>query len=133
MAIVFDGSAVIACLALDESAGSSLETALRDNMLVAPPVWPDEVTTALLMMTRRGRVTPAQADRAMLAFVSLSAEIEMPDRRRVANAIYPIAVRHDLTVYDASYLELAQRRKLPLATLDNKLRAAAKKVKVKVL
>jgi predicted nucleic acid-binding protein len=36
-----------------------------------------------------------------------------------------LAHRHRLTLYDAAYLELAQRRRLPLATLDSDLRAAA--------
>jgi len=35
-----------------------------------------------------------------------------------------LAGRHKLTVYDAAYLELAVRRRLPLATLDEQLRAA---------
>lgn len=69
----------------------------------------------------------------MTAFVSLLAEIEEPNRNRVTNAVYPLAIRYSLTIYDASYLELARRRKLPLVTLDNQLRAAARKTKVKVL
>jgi len=44
-----------------------------------------------------------------------------------------LAVQHRLTVYDAAYLELALRRGLPLATLDQELRAAAESEKVKVL
>lgn len=133
MSIICDGSVMVACLAPDEITDSNLESALWNNSLVAPPIWPDEVTNALLMMMRRGRVTAGQADRAMLAFAALSAEIESSDRSRVANAVYPFAVRYGLTIYDASYLELAQRRKLPLATLDDKLRTAAKKARVKVL
>lgn len=133
MAIVFDGSAVIACLAPDEFADSSLEETLRANPLIAPPIWPDEVTNAILTMVRHGRISTKQADLAIAAFVALAAEIEAPDRTRVAKAIYPLANRYGLTIYDASYLELAQRRKLPLATLDKQLRAAARKARVKVL
>lgn len=133
MTIVSDGSAVIACLAPDEITDSSLEATLRANSLVAPPIWPDEVTNAILIMVRRGRISADQADLALAAFVALSAEIEAPDRRRVGEAIYPLAKRYGLTIYDASYLELAQRRKLPLATLDDELRAAAKKAKVTTL
>jgi predicted nucleic acid-binding protein len=44
-----------------------------------------------------------------------------------------LAVDYGLTAYDAVYLELAQRRKLPLATLDDDLRKAAKKAKVKLI
>ncbi|MBA2491277.1 MAG: type II toxin-antitoxin system VapC family toxin [Gammaproteobacteria bacterium] len=133
MAIVFDGSAVIACLAPDEIIDSRLEAALRTNVLVAPPVWPDEVNNAILIMARRGRISGSQADLATTAFLALTAEVEPPDRRRVSKAVYPLAERYGLTIYDASYLELAQRRKLALATLDDRLRSAAKKAKVKTL
>jgi predicted nucleic acid-binding protein len=44
-----------------------------------------------------------------------------------------LAVRHRLTTYDAAYLELAQRRGLPLATLDSELRTAAATEKVPLL
>jgi predicted nucleic acid-binding protein len=44
-----------------------------------------------------------------------------------------LADRFRLTLYDAAYLELAQRRKLPLATLDQELRAAAQAVGTKTL
>jgi predicted nucleic acid-binding protein len=43
-----------------------------------------------------------------------------------------LADRFRLTLYDAAYLELAQRRKLPLATLDQELRAAAQAVGTKI-
>ena len=43
------------------------------------------------------------------------------------------AIRHELTLYDAAYLELALRRKLPLATLDEDLRGAARAEKVKLV
>jgi predicted nucleic acid-binding protein len=128
MAIVFDGGAVIACLAPGEIIDSHLEAALRSNMLVAPSVWPDEVINAILIMTRRGRISGSQADLATTAFLALAAEIEPPDRRRAGKAVYPQAER-----YGPSYLELAQRRKLALVTIDNQLRAAAKKAKVKLL
>jgi predicted nucleic acid-binding protein len=44
-----------------------------------------------------------------------------------------LAERFGLTIYDAAYLELAQRRSLPLATLDNELREAAIAIDVTLL
>ena len=49
----------------------------------------------------------------------------MLDRAPHETAILTFARQHRLTVYDASYLELAQREAIPLATLDNHLRKAA--------
>ena len=44
-----------------------------------------------------------------------------------------VAIRHQLTTYDAAYLELALRRELPLATLDADLRRAARREKTRLL
>ena len=44
-----------------------------------------------------------------------------------------LARRHRLTVYDASYLELAQRESVPLATLDGALRGAARAARISLL
>ena len=49
------------------------------------------------------------------------------------NAVSAIADRHGLTVYDAAYLELAQRRRLPLATLDRALCRAAREAGVEIV
>jgi predicted nucleic acid-binding protein len=43
-----------------------------------------------------------------------------------------LAAKHDLSVYDAAYLELAMRRNIPLATKDASLLAAAKKARVAI-
>jgi predicted nucleic acid-binding protein len=45
--------------------------------------------------------------------------------RHAWGATAKLAARHRLTLHDAAYLELARRRSLPLATLDQELRAAA--------
>jgi predicted nucleic acid-binding protein len=45
--------------------------------------------------------------------------------RQAWSAALSLADRHGLTVYDAAYLEIASRRKIPLATLDRQLREAA--------
>jgi predicted nucleic acid-binding protein len=60
-------------------------------------------------------------------------EIETADRRRVEEDVLQIAEDRGLTVYDAAYLELAVRRRMPLATLDEVLRKAAASAGVEVI
>jgi predicted nucleic acid-binding protein len=79
---------------------------------------------------RRKRITHAEFDRCVSALSALPIEVDttagLPD-------VLLIAQRSGLTSYDAAYLELAQRRGFPLATLDEKLRQACKALKVSVL
>ena len=79
------------------------------------------------MAERRKRLNPAQtaaflADLAVLPFVVDESPIEA--------AVLHLARRHTLTVYDAAYLELAQRQQAPLATLDAALIKAAKSANI---
>lgn len=78
------------------------------------------------MGVRRGRhdATFLDSTLADLALLPISLDPEMD--RQAWGAIPQVARRHRLTLYDATYLELALRRSLPLATLDGALRAAAK-------
>lgn len=101
---------------------------------VIPPLWQLEVANGLLMIERRGTLTAADADRGLLdleAFLASRAEVDQTPvaMRQVAN----LARAFQLTVYDAAYLELAERERLPLATLDKGLRAAAVKAGVALL
>lgn len=56
-----------------------------------------------------------------------------PPTIAAAAPVVELARRHGLSAYDAAYLELAVRRKLPLATLDHRLRDAAARARVEVL
>jgi predicted nucleic acid-binding protein len=88
-----------------------------------PALWWFEVRNILIVNERRGRL--AHADTA--AFLrGLSRLGIVTDRAPEETAVLTLARKHRLTVYDASYLELAQRETLPLATLDKGLLAAAK-------
>lgn len=106
---------------------------LIDEDFVVPPTWPNEVANSMLALVRCKQLAPNQAAEIIRDIDALHILIENPDYRRTTRSIYPLASHHDLSVYDASYLELAKRRKLPLVTFDNQLRAAAKKAKVKAL
>ena len=85
------------------------------------------------MAERNGRITPAQSDAfiADLGKLGIERDDEAPDR--AFTYLLALCRTHRLTSYDAIYLDLALRRNLPLATLDEDLRKTAKKVGVHLL
>ena len=91
---------------------------------IAPSLWVFEVANVLLMAERRQRVSFAQRQRALGLLDELAIRLD-PASTDLWTDVSALAVRHGLTVYDASYLELAIRTTLPLATLDRQLRQAA--------
>lgn len=126
MAVVPHVSAILA-LALDDEdaafAESVIEAIARDEAIVPTLFW-YEIRNVLVMAERRKRIAAARttaflSDLALLPFA-------VDDLPREA-AVLDLARRRSLTVYDASYLELALRREAPLATLDQALVAAARK------
>jgi predicted nucleic acid-binding protein len=105
---------------------------LRDGTTTAavPAIWPAEVVNALLVAERRGRTTEAKTDRFVTDLADLPVAVETADAALVGGRVLTLARRHHLTVYDATYLDLAFRLRLPLATLDTRLRKAAEAVGV---
>ncbi len=93
---------------------------------VVPAIWHVEVGNALLVQTRRKRLLPASAAEAFERFPTLATEVDTETTGLGWRNGLRLAERHRLTLYDAVYLELAQRRDLPLATLDRELQAAAR-------
>jgi predicted nucleic acid-binding protein len=97
---------------------------LTDRALV-PALWLYEVTNVIELATRKGRITEEKAGAFLEILGDLPIEIENPSRPLAFTSIRALANRYKLTAYDASYLELAVRHNLPLATLDNALAQAA--------
>src|SRR5690348_4374179 len=90
-----------------------------------PALWRLEVANSLQMAVRRRRIT-ADARNASLRDLAGYKINTDPDTDSFAwTSTLQLADRFALTVYDASYLELAQRMQLPLATLDRRLQSAA--------
>ena len=89
---------------------------------VVPRIWWYELRNALLMNERRGRITAQQVADTLADSAALGIEI---DDRHDEASILGLARQHGLSVYDAAYLEVASRRGLPLATLDQLLSTAA--------
>lgn len=100
---------------------------------VVPVLWPFEVTNALLMLVRRKRMTPEDFVRVRLDLATAKPVIDAEGPRFAWNDITDLAEKFGLTIYDATYLELAIRRCLPLASLDTSLNDAARLRGVKTL
>jgi predicted nucleic acid-binding protein len=125
--MVVDSSVALTWCFEDEQTPSSLVLleAVVEAGAVAPSLWPLEVLNALIMAERRKRVDAAQRQRLSGFLRDLPIALDDETAAQAWSATIQLAERHRLTVYDAAYLELAQRRDLPLASLDQKLRAAA--------
>ena len=95
--------------------------------------WPLEVGNTLLIGERRRRSTPADSVHFVGILNALAIEIDEETGAKATTATLDLARHHGLTLYDGAYLELAMRRKLPLATLDKELRTAARKIGVRCL
>jgi predicted nucleic acid-binding protein len=132
MAFVLDASVTV-CWGLEDEDDAVADLALQRLELESayvPSVWWFEVRNVLLINERRKRI--AERDTVTFCRALSAMKIEV-DHSFVEEAILALARVHRLTVYDASYLELALRRALPLATLDRQLQAAARRVGVPLI
>ena len=126
MAWFFQGEATPAADAL-------LDRLNQGGQAVVAQHWPLEVGNTLLMGERRKRSTPADSAHFLGILGALTVETDKETGANATSATLALARAHGLTLYDGACLELAMRRKLPLATLDKELRAAAKTVGVKCM
>jgi predicted nucleic acid-binding protein len=94
---------------------------------VVPSLWPLEVGNVLLLAERRGRVSEADGARFLALLGGLPIEVDSLRGLDWLRDVVPLARATGLTVYDASYLELAGRFGAPLATLDRRMAAAAER------
>ena len=134
MSFVLDCSVSAAWCLPDESseAAKKIFYRLAGEDALAPPLWIVEMANVLVVAERRGRITPADASRAIELMQSLPIRVDSVDLRTV-NGTRLLAREYRLSAYDASYLELAQRAGLPLATVDRDLSMAAGKCGVPLL
>lgn len=124
-ACVLDSSAALAWVLPDEEGADALLDSVIAFGAMVPPLWPFEVANVLLQVERRGRLAAAAREQALRDLQALPIRIDGRSCDRVWTETHALAAAHRLTVYDASYLEMAQRLGLPLATLDADLRSAA--------
>ena len=107
-------------------------TDLESGRAVVPSLWPLEVANTVLVGERRKRSTEAQATAWLGILETLSIEVDGETASHAWSGTLALARSQNLSAYDASYLELAMRRGLPLATLDGKLKSAALAVGVPI-
>lgn len=124
---------IAACWAFEDedhpAAALALERIRTDEAQV-PSLWWFEVRNTLIVNERRGRITQADTAAFLRGLSRLGITV---DRSPEEAAVLTLARRHSLSVYDAAYLELAQREQLPLVTLDKELRLAAHAIGTKML
>lgn len=132
---VLDASATFPWLFEDEAspATDALLDHVTEHGAVVPALWFLECTNGLAMAERRGRVDGRSLMAAVALLRRLPLIVDDTPPLRAFDAVLDLARTHRLTTYDASYLDLALRRGLPLATSDALLRAAATAVGVALL
>ena len=130
--LVLDSSIALCWYFQDEADpyADAVARALNSAEAVVPAFWPLEIANAILVGERRKRSTQAEARRWIAVLETLPITLDGETSSRAWNDTLTLARAHDLSAYDGSYLELALREGLPLATLDAKLKAAAQAVGV---
>jgi len=135
MSLVLDASATLAWLLQEELTGTIAAAfdLVADDCAWVPGLWRMEVANSLSVKLRRGRITPLQRQESLDDLKLLPIYFDQETNDHVWGGTLELADRHRLTVYDATYLELALRLSLPLASLDEDLRKAAQLESVPLL
>jgi predicted nucleic acid-binding protein len=129
-AFVVDCSVAMAWLFHDEATPktAALLNRLATETALVPDWWFVEITNVLAMAERKSCITPGQSDAFIADLSKLGIERDGEAPNRAFTHLLTLCRTHRLTSYDAIYLDLAIRRSLPLATLDEDLRKVAKKL-----
>jgi len=132
---VIDSSVALSWCFEDErtAATKALLEGVGEAGAVAPQHWPLEVLNGLMMAERRQRVDAGKRRRLAEFLRDLPIALDTDTAIQLWRGTQSLAERFRLTVYDAAYLELARRKRLPLASLDLDLRKAATALGVPIL
>ncbi|MHB8883609.1 MAG: type II toxin-antitoxin system VapC family toxin [Methylovirgula sp.] len=135
MSLVLDASLALAWYFEDEStlATEELLDQVARTGAVVPPLWRLEVVNGFQSGIRRERIDPAYRDASLADLRQLPIAIDPDSDAYIWATTLGLSDSYELTIYDACYLELAQRRNLPLATHDRQLRQAAQSLKIPLL
>lgn len=132
MPFVLDAS-VTACWAFRDEQHPHADLALeriRTDQAVAPTLWWFEVRNILIVNERRKRLSRAETAAFLKDLAIFGVNLDIAPE---TNEVLRLARAHQLSVYDAAYLELAMRKTVPLATLDTELVRAARAESVRVI
>ncbi len=135
MSLVLDASVALAWCFRDQRnpAMKVLLDRVSETGASVPQLWPLEAFNSLLVAERRGRIDASERSRLTEFLEQLPVAIDDETASRLWRATSQLALTHRLTAYDATYLELALRLGLPLATNDRELSQAAIRAGVAVL
>ncbi|MCI0343112.1 MAG: type II toxin-antitoxin system VapC family toxin [Planctomycetales bacterium] len=129
---VADNSVVLAWCIEDEANEytEGVLDSLRDGEALVPSIWPLEAANALVTAERRRRADAAKIATIVARLRALPICLVPEPPGRALSEVLSLARAQGLTAYDASYLDLAMREGLTLATQDEPLRRAMARVKV---
>jgi predicted nucleic acid-binding protein len=135
VSLVLDSSATLAWIYGDETTQPirRLFDLVADEGAVVPSLWRLEVANSLTVAVHRGRIDAGFRRAALGDLRLLDIATDQHTDLHAWSETLDVADRFQLTVYDAAYLELAQRRGLPLATLDEELCTAAAALGLRLL
>jgi predicted nucleic acid-binding protein len=135
VSLVLDSSATPAWIYAEETTNAvrQIFEMVAENGAVLPALWRLEVANGLTVAVRRGRIGVEFRDAALADLALLDITTDPHTETHSWTTILNLADRFRLTLYDAAYLELAHRRSLPLASLDQELRAAGRALAVPLL
>jgi predicted nucleic acid-binding protein len=127
MSLVLDSSATLAWIYSDEVTEGVRELfdTVADAGAFVPALWRLEVANSLTIAVRRGRIDVEFRRAALDDLALLDITTDNQTDTHAWTETLQLADLFRLTLYDAAYLELAHRRGVPLATLDEDLSAAA--------
>ena len=134
MSLVLDASITLSWYFDDESnivADKALDSVIATGAIV-PSLWILEVGNCLQMGVKRKRITQIQRDNAIMKLSELDIQADSETSTNAWHQSLTLSDRYNLTLYDATYLELAQRRSFALATQDKALMNAAESAGVRV-
>ncbi len=131
-AVVVDSSIALSWCFQDEASPVTdmLFERVRDSGAIVPGLWHLELSNVLLQAERRGRISTGDVTMRLDLIAQLPILTDQETTIRAWREILTLARAASLTTYDATYLELAMRRGLPLLTKDNELVRAAKRLGV---
>jgi predicted nucleic acid-binding protein len=133
---VLDASVTLCWLFEDQSnayTDSILDRLANGQEALTPTIWPLEVANALVVAERRKLLKPAQCTAFLEELGQLPVKIDRTEAERAFKEVLGTARRYRLSAYDASYLDLAMRDALPLASVDGPLRNAARAAGVELV
>ena len=118
--------------ASDQRYSENVLESMRDADALTPNLWHLEAISVLIGAEKRGEVSLGEIERFISQLENLPIHVDPLTAHQAFSRTLALSRGYNISSYDASYLELAMREGLPLASLDKKLLKAAKKADVEI-